>query len=80
MRESVGEENFKGIIKYDVTHASPLPVSKQCPFNKSQTVDRYCRTNFPHKAEWTKVDFSLCSPKTETTKNLLSLKQVREVL
>ena len=80
MEESVGEENFKGILKYDITHASSLPVTKQCPYNESQTVDRFCRKSFPYKAEWTEVDFSLCSPKTETTKKLLSLNQVSEIL
>ena len=79
MKESVGEENFKGILMYDITHASSLPVRKQCPYNESQTVDRFCRKNFPCKAEWTEVDFSLCSPKTETTKKLLSLNQVGEI-
>ena len=80
MEESVGEENFKGILKYDTTHTSSLPVTKQCPYNESQTVDRFCRKNFPYKAEWSEVDFSLCSPKTETTKKLLSLNQVGESL
>ena len=79
MTESVGEENFRGILKYDITHASSLAVTKQCPYNKTQTVDRFCRKIFPYKAEWTKVDFSLCSPKTETTKKLLSLNQVGEI-
>ena len=79
MKESVGEENFRGILKYDITHASSLPVRKQCPFNKTQTVDRFCRKNFPYKAEWTEVDLSLCSPKTETTTKLLSLNQVGEI-
>ena len=77
--ESVGEENFRGILKYDITHASSLAVTKQCPYNKTQTVDRFCRKNFPYKAEWTEVDLSLCSPKTETTKKLLSLNQVGEI-
>ena len=80
VEESVSEENFKGVLKYDITHASSLPVTKQCPYNESQTVDRFCRKNFPYKAEWTEVDFSLCSPKTETTKKLLSLNQVSEIL
>ena len=79
MKETVGEENFKGILKYDITHASSLPVRKQCPYNESQTVDQFCRKNFPCKAEWTEVDFSLCSPKTETTKKLLSLNQVGQI-
>ena len=65
---------------YDITHASSLPVTKQCPFNESQTVDRFCRKNFTYRAEWSEVDFSLCSPKTETTKRLLSLNQVGESL
>ena len=79
VKESVGEENFKGILKYDITHASSLPVRKQCPYNESQTVDQFCRKNFPYKVEWSEVDFSLCSPKTETTKKLLSLNQVGEI-
>ena len=65
---------------YDITHASSLPVTKQCPFNESQTVDRFCRKNFTYRAEWSEVDFSPCSPKTETTKKLLSLNQVGESL
>ena len=79
VKETVGEENFKGILKYEITYASSIPVTKQCPFNESQTVDRFCRKNFPYKAEWTEVDFSLCSPKTETTKKLLSLNQVGQI-
>ena len=43
-------------------------------------MDRFCRKNFQHKAEWTEIDFSLCSPKTEITKKLLSLNQVSESL
>ena len=80
MEESVGEENFKGILKYQITRASSLPVTKRCPYNESQTVDRFCRKNSSYKSRWTKVDFSFCSPKTETTKNLLSLNQVDETL
>ena len=47
MEESVVEENVKGILKYDITHASSLPVTKQCPNNGFQTVDRFCRKNAP---------------------------------
>ena len=78
MEESVGEENFKGILKYDTTHTSSLPVTKQCPNNGFQTVDRFCRKKIPHKAEWTEVDFSLCISKT--TRKLLSLNQVGQFL
>lgn len=76
--ESVGEENVKGILKYDITHASSLPVTKQCPNNEFQRVDRFCLKNSPYKAEWNEVDFSLCISKT--TKKLLSLNQVGEIL
>ena len=78
MEESVGEENVKGILKYDITHASSLPVTKQCPNNGFQTVDRFCRKNSPYKADWNEVDFSFCISKT--TKKLLSLNQVGEIL
>ena len=76
MEESVGEEKFKGVLKYDITLVTILAITKNCPYNKSQTVFRYCLINYRYEAEWTEVDFSLCSPKTVTTKMLLSLNQV----
>ena len=73
MKEALGEEKFKIILKYDIIQVSS--VTKQC-----QTVDRFCRKNLPYKAEWTEVDFSLCSPKAEPPKRLLLLNQVGEIL
>ena len=74
--ESIGEENFKGVYNYDAVLASTL-VTRACKYNENQTFTRVCQpnviTNIP---QWTAADLELCDPKTQTTKDLLEIKQV----
>ena len=72
LAENITHEQFKSLLKYDVTLASSSPVVKQCPYDKAEKVYRHCRERFPNSSEWTEVDFSQCKI------NLKSLNQVGE--
>ena len=74
LAENITHDQFKSLLKYDVTLASSSPVVKQCPYGKAEKVYRHCRERFPNSSEWTEVDFSQCKI------NLKSLNQVGECL
>ena len=73
--ERIGEENFKGVYSYNAVLASAI-VARDCKYNENQTFTRICQPNFPNSPQWTVADLELCDPKTQTTKDLLQIKQV----
>ena len=73
--ESIGEENFKGVYNYDAVLASTI-VTRDCKYNENQTFTRICQPNDKNSPQWTVADLELCDPKTQTTKDLLEIKQV----
>ena len=77
--EKVGEENFKGVYEYDAKLVSTLPTVKSCTYNENQTFSRFCFAGLFNLPQWSAMNLTVCDTKTETTKELLAIHEVKYI-